>query len=107
MNVEMQVKKIGTVVYTDNYYNNNQSILQGMSEKDWKELKGILRERSYDTFLDEKQEKLINEAEKIVSEKNEGKLKTFINQNKDSFFTDILSGLATSGLLAILRNFCG
>ena len=47
--------------------------------------------------------KLSQELETIVKEKDQKGLRGFIQWNKDNFFTDILSGTVSAGLLALLK----
>ena len=105
MNCNMQVEKVGNVVYADNFYNNvdKQIMNEGMTGNDWKQILGAMKELKYDGGLDERKRRSIQEVEEIADERNEGKLKSFIQRNKDSFITDVLSGLAIAGLNAFLK----
>lgn len=73
-----------------------------ITEAHWKELKTILTKKLEDGTLQEPYNSLTNEALNYVDKKDEPGFKEFWTKNKDNFFTNILSGLVSSGLSLLL-----
>lgn len=84
----------------------NRAIPSFLGEKDWKELEMILNQKAVDKNLSNSQKLLIHKGLEYVNVKDESGFRKFLVNNKDSFLTSILSNLASTGLLALLNQWC-
>lgn len=78
-----------------------------LSESDWKELEKYLEKKTAKIPTNTRESQFVNQALHIVQDKDERKLKNFIKENKDSFYTNILSGIAVSGVEKVLEVIVG
>lgn len=107
----MQVNFNGNNKISNSTFGDHNTIYHVVSQENvneipWDELQTVLeRGRSIPAYGAE-QKKLIEEALNFVNKRDEKGIKGFIKKNKDEFFVNILSELATSGLFSILQNFC-
>ena len=83
-----------------NIYTNQTPLI--ITEPYWKELMTILTKRLEDGTLQEPYNLLTKEALNYVNKKDETGFKKFWTKNKDNFFTNVLSGLVSSGLSLLL-----
>lgn len=82
-------------------------LTEHLLNRDWDELESFFSTYHTDKIHDKVGMQNILELKKIVKEKDEKKLKGFIQRNKDNFFTNILSNMASSGLIMALKILVG
>ena len=78
-----------------------------LSESDWKELGKYLEEKIVKMPTNTRESQFVNQTLEIVQDKDERKLKNFIKENKDSFCTNVLSGMVVSGTEKVLEVIIG
>lgn len=75
-----------------------------LQEKDWKELEEFFNERLVELVKDEDLYVLTNKGLSYVKKKDEKGFKGFLARNRENFFSNILSNMASSGMLMLLSE---
>lgn len=94
----VQIGDTNTMTVT---YEEKESILQ---EKDWEELKKFLNMRLAELGKNENSYILAKEGLGYVEKRDERGLKGFLARNKEGFFCNVLSDIASSGLVLLLSR---
>lgn len=98
--------KIGNAQFGNNNTMNimdNDAVLQ---DRNWEELQQFLDERLRHLMPTENAYKVASEAMEYTKAKDETGLKGFIKRNKETFFTNVLSDIASSGLVLAISKLC-
>lgn len=95
-NVQMGENNIMTVIHEG-----EKGVLQ---EKDWKELEKFLNARVDDLAENENAFVLAKRGLDYVEKRDEKGLKGFLARNKESFFCNVMSDIASSGLVLLLSK---
>lgn len=83
-------------------YNTYESKSAMLQEKHWEELEEFLDRRLKELKHDSESYQIAKETLEYSKQRNEKGLKNFISSNKEAFFTNVLSDVASSGLLFVL-----
>ena len=78
-----------------------------LSDADWEKLEKYLEKKNAQTPINTKESQFVNQALQIVQDKDEKKFKNFIKENKDSFLTNVLSGMVVSSGEKVLEVIFG
>lgn len=73
-------------------------------EKDWKELEDFLSARLTELSRDENSYAVAKKSLDYVVKKDEKGFRKFLARNKESFFCNVLSDVASSGLILLLSK---
>ncbi len=98
--------KIGNAQFGNNNTMNivdNGAVLQN---ENWEELQQILDKRLRHFIPTENAYTVTKEAMKYTQKRDEAGLKGFIKRNKETFFTSVLSDIASSGLILAISQLC-
>jgi len=98
--------KIGNAQFGDNNtmrVMDNGAVLQN---KNWEELQQLLNEKLEYFTPTENAYTVTKEAMKYTQKRDEAGLKGFIRRNKETFFTSVLSDIASSGLILAISRLC-
>lgn len=85
-------------------YNAYEPKTEVLQEKHWDELIIFLSKRLNELEHDSESYKIADSALEYSKQRNETGLKNFVNSNKEAFFTNVLSDIASSGLLYVLSK---
>lgn len=75
-----------------------------IQDDDWEELQEILEERKRNFSVGDKEYIVAQKAIGYADKKDVTGLRTFIRENKGVFFTNLLSNLASTGVMQILTR---
>ncbi len=87
--------------------NENSETSFQLNAHDWEELERCIDVKKSSETEADGDLKLTQELETIVKKRDQEGLRGFIQRNKDNFFTNILSGTVSAGLLALLKMLIG
>lgn len=85
---------------TINHAENDNVLL----EHEWMELKEFLYARLPDLSKNEESYILAKESLNCIEKKDETKLKSILNRNRESFINNVLSNVASSGIILLLSK---
>lgn len=85
------------------YVERDKALLQ---DNDWMELQQFIDKRLDELVPGEKAYIVAQNTREYIENKDESGLKGFIRKNKDTFFTNVLSDLASSGLILAISRMC-
>lgn len=95
-NVQMGESNMMTITYEE-----RKGILQ---EKDWKELEEFLNERLAELVEDKSTYALADKGLSYTKKRDERGLKGFLTRNRENFFCNVLSNVASSGMVLLLSG---
>ncbi len=98
--------KIGNAQFSEGDIININSSGASLRNENWDELQHFLDERLKHLTPAENEYAIAREAAKYARAKDETGLKGLIKRNKETFFTNVLSNLASSGLVLALSRLC-
>lgn len=84
--------------------NTKECAVNVLREEQWNELENFLKLRADETKTLQSIYAMTNEALEYAKKKDESGLKGFIKRNKESFFTNVLSDVVSSGLTLALTK---
>lgn len=86
----------------NNMYNTYEAKCEILQEKQWTQLEEFLDKRMSELKNDGKNYMIAKKSLEYSKRRDEKGLRRFIFSNKDAFFTNVLSDMASSGLLLAL-----
>lgn len=97
---------IGNMQVGDNNTMNAQTVNSQrlLGESDWSELGNFLERRLAESTEKDVYKPMIENTLSYVNHRDENGLKGFIKRNKESFFTNVMSDVASSGLILLLSR---
>ena len=84
--------------------NTKECAVNILNEEQWIELENFLKLRADETKTLQSIYTMTNEALEYVKKKDERGLKGYIKRNKESFFTNVLSDVVSTGLILALTK---
>lgn len=108
----MKIKITGHSQLVNSQFGDNNTMYalnegKALSELDWEKIEKYLEKRIAQTPQNTRESQFMNQALHIVQDKDEGKFKNFIKENKDSFYVNVLSGMVVSGAEKVLEVIFG
>lgn len=86
----------------NNMYNTYETHSEILQKKHWKELEHILDKRLNELEYESPNYVIAKKSLEYSKKRDEKGLQKFINSNKEAFLTNVLSDMASSGLLLAL-----
>lgn len=75
-----------------------------LGESDWNELKSFLERQLQENKEADIDKLMVQKTLHYVDDRDENGLKGFIKRNREGFFTNVLSDMASSGLTLLLKS---
>lgn len=75
-----------------------------LQEQDWNELDRFLRMRLSEVHENENSYMLVKESLNYTEKRDEMGLKGFLKRNKESFINNVISNVASSGIICLLSK---
>ena len=75
-----------------------------LQEQDWRDMQKLLSSHLSEVSWNEDANELIKESMSYVEKKDEAGLKGFLKRNKEGFVNNVLSNIASSGLLLLFSK---